>query len=338
MSKEIFQEMAMTAACMAQQIYEELESTGFTELKRTEVITKWAMEFVDKYKYVQWEKLKEDQKYVAEDIPETYEDWDEIVRWYGLKRLKEEYPVLFNGYPLKAKVKLPAFTVPTDSQWDCFEIQPIKEFEGVCEVCDPEEAEFWSVYVHLVRGGVDCIADVPGEKHAYELVAMLESVVRNKKPSVDVDYGYLEIFFEVNDAIFNAYHKDDCAVITDMINDEGRYELINYAKSLTDEFEKYWDQVHDLKDNEFWDEIESWMQNKLYPEKKVFKGHKRAVIDINCCDDCPESFGDNQCAISNIPDSNHHGRKIDVDMKSEIPIWCPLDSPEEFEKNRNNEN
>lgn len=37
------------------------------------------------------------------------------------------------------------------------------------EQCEPEEAEFWSVYVHYEKGGLDCIADCATEKDANDL-------------------------------------------------------------------------------------------------------------------------------------------------------------------------
>lgn len=44
-----------------------------------------------------------------------------------------------------------------------------------CEVCTPEEADFWSVYGHLKEGGVDCLEDFPTQEEAETFAARLRS-------------------------------------------------------------------------------------------------------------------------------------------------------------------
>jgi hypothetical protein len=56
--------------------------------------------------------------------------------------------------------------------FDGLEIHPVKEYpvhvhtqdsnagrQTFCEPCEPHEADFWSVYGHLVTGGIECFAD-----------------------------------------------------------------------------------------------------------------------------------------------------------------------------------
>lgn len=51
------------------------------------------------------------------------------------------------------------------SQYNAIEVNPVIEFDGICEVTDkPAEASIWSVYLHLTNGGVECIADFPGDR------------------------------------------------------------------------------------------------------------------------------------------------------------------------------
>jgi len=74
--------------------------------------------------------------------------------------------------------------------FDGFELHPCKVINGVdsilaeheyIEQCEPNEAEFWSVYVHLVGAGLDCIADCENEQQAKNLIAFLEGLIRNFK-------------------------------------------------------------------------------------------------------------------------------------------------------------
>lgn len=69
--------------------------------------------------------------------------------------------------------------------FDGFEVHPCKVYEEAeatlnkkqfVEQCKPAEAEFWSVYVHLVGAGLDCIADCKTEKEANELVEFLTAL------------------------------------------------------------------------------------------------------------------------------------------------------------------
>jgi hypothetical protein len=52
-----------------------------------------------------------------------------------------------------------------ESKWDEIEINPIVEDEnGYCDVVNEGEELFWSVYLHQLNGGVNCIADLPQKK------------------------------------------------------------------------------------------------------------------------------------------------------------------------------
>lgn len=74
--------------------------------------------------------------------------------------------------------------------FDAFEVHPCKvvyedksldpKIQAV-EQCEPEEAEFWSVYIHLVGGGLDCIADCETEEQANQLVEFLTALATNYK-------------------------------------------------------------------------------------------------------------------------------------------------------------
>lgn len=58
-------------------------------------------------------------------------------------------------------------------QYDGLEIHPVRNIESdpatgniFCEPCEPEEAHLWSVYGHLIEGGVQCFEDFATEAEA----------------------------------------------------------------------------------------------------------------------------------------------------------------------------
>ena len=67
------------------------------------------------------------------------------------------------------------------NDYDGLEVSPVKVYPMAdgdsifCEVCEPDEAHFWSVYGHLVAGGVECFEDFTTEAeamaHAEKLLA-----------------------------------------------------------------------------------------------------------------------------------------------------------------------
>jgi hypothetical protein len=67
------------------------------------------------------------------------------------------------------------------------EVQPVRVVDtierngipvGCYEVCEPNEAELWSVYVHLVEGGVSCIADFATQSEAEQFFTFLHSFLK----------------------------------------------------------------------------------------------------------------------------------------------------------------
>ena len=62
------------------------------------------------------------------------------------------------------------------STWDDIEIQPVFcNDNGNCEVCDEGQESFWSVYLHQVGGGVQCVADLPTQELAEKLASLLKN-------------------------------------------------------------------------------------------------------------------------------------------------------------------
>lgn len=61
--------------------------------------------------------------------------------------------------------------------YDAFEYHPCHtHFLGekeIVEQCMSEEADFWSVYIHLKQGGLSCIADLCTEQDCVDFISLL---------------------------------------------------------------------------------------------------------------------------------------------------------------------
>ncbi len=82
------------------------------------------------------------------------------------------------------------------TSWDDIEVQPVKNLGDACEVCDEHEADFWSVYLHQVQGGVQCIADLPSK----ELAEAFSTLLNNGSKSREQSKEYL-ITKEIEDEV-----------------------------------------------------------------------------------------------------------------------------------------
>lgn len=75
--------------------------------------------------------------------------------------------------------------VKVDKPFDGFEIHPCKEYKApsgarfIEQIDEGEQADMWSVYVHLKEGGLSCIADLDTEQQALDFVEMIETLLNN---------------------------------------------------------------------------------------------------------------------------------------------------------------
>jgi hypothetical protein len=100
----------------------------------------------------------------------------------------------FTKENLRLRKKLDFTPEAADLAWDNIEIEPINEDERHgCSRTDDENPDFYSVYLHQVRGGVQCVADVPTEEHANALRDLIAKAVRNFK-----DNGYMKLYDNKN--------------------------------------------------------------------------------------------------------------------------------------------
>lgn len=68
-----------------------------------------------------------------------------------------------------------------DELWDEAEYHPVREIEPlVFEQCREGREDFWSVYVHLITGGLMCVADVETKEQAASLASLLEICSDNR--------------------------------------------------------------------------------------------------------------------------------------------------------------
>jgi hypothetical protein len=75
-------------------------------------------------------------------------------------------------------LKLPRFYPVLDKQrWTDVEVSPMTEYEpGCAEECEHGDTPcYWSVFVRLEYGGRDCVADMPTERQAQDLAAVILS-------------------------------------------------------------------------------------------------------------------------------------------------------------------
>ncbi len=66
------------------------------------------------------------------------------------------------------------YQTDVDFLWDDVEVHPIWEDDnGFCEVVEEKYAMFWSVYLHRIEGGVECVADVSTKEEAINLSKLI---------------------------------------------------------------------------------------------------------------------------------------------------------------------
>jgi hypothetical protein len=72
--------------------------------------------------------------------------------------------------------------------WDAIEIDAVFEDEdGNCEVVTDSGSpiSYYSVYLHQVKGGVQCVADLSTMRHAQDLAELLEEAVKSNEFNPD---------------------------------------------------------------------------------------------------------------------------------------------------------
>jgi len=109
-----------------------------------------------------------EKKYANVDWQETTLDWWTEVETFTKQQLK-----------LVNKIKF--VPSPATNAWDAVEIAGIVDDGTEANRVEDENdnPDYWSVYLHQVAGGVDCVADVPTEEQAKDLKLLLVNAVRS---------------------------------------------------------------------------------------------------------------------------------------------------------------
>ncbi len=78
-----------------------------------------------------------------------------------------------------------AIIIPPRDQFDYIEIHPVTSYDNgkvACfEICKPEKAENWSVYLRQSGGGIFCIADCRDQHSAKSFADLLKIIIENWK-------------------------------------------------------------------------------------------------------------------------------------------------------------
>jgi hypothetical protein len=62
----------------------------------------------------------------------------------------------------------------------CCIVEVKDDGEMIIEQCEESQADFWSVYLHMEQGGIECIADCDTKEAAVALTVLLETVMLSK--------------------------------------------------------------------------------------------------------------------------------------------------------------
>lgn len=64
-----------------------------------------------------------------------------------------------------------------NDNWDGdIEVIPVYDNGDFVEPCEPENADYWGVYLHQKTGGVQCVADLPNKELAEAFAAVIKAI------------------------------------------------------------------------------------------------------------------------------------------------------------------
>lgn len=126
---------------------------------------------------------------------------------------------------------------PVKTEYDCYEVHPVRDIAKLedgydpengtmCDVCEPEDAEFWSVYGHVIGEGLVCLADCDTQELAKEVESMLT-----------VELNLLNGWV-LTDPSCNQYRKE---IVKNQIYEFKEERLTNPISGATDEYKNILD-------------------------------------------------------------------------------------------------
>lgn len=91
-----------------------------------------------------------------------------------------------------------------------YEVHPCKQYLGFVQICEEDEADFWTVYGRLSIGGVDAIGDFLTRENAENVVRRIEGQKERIKKLIFDTFDNEELHLEAaentkafGDKIFN---------------------------------------------------------------------------------------------------------------------------------------
>ena len=102
----------------------------------------------------------------------------------NIHAIVSKYVEDFGGYEYKPKVDNKVchfYPLKDKDKWTSIEVQPVKETKTDCMICEPSQAQFWSVYVRLNDGTALCVADIPNESTAKSFQELLLTMIKTYK-------------------------------------------------------------------------------------------------------------------------------------------------------------
>jgi hypothetical protein len=91
-------------------------------------------------------------------------------------KLSDSYKALKNSGSSYGLEDMEPFLLNRDF-YDAAEVQPVAMIDAQCvEVVDEDSAQFWSVYLHLEKGGLECVGDFVTKDEAEIAAYMLEQM------------------------------------------------------------------------------------------------------------------------------------------------------------------
>ncbi len=88
------------------------------------------------------------------------------------------------GNDIKLPPKLDFTPKAAKDKWDNVEVHPVVYLpEHDCfDQCDEDDPNLycWSVYLHQIKGGIQCIADLPTKELAEQLAKLIKYAAKSK--------------------------------------------------------------------------------------------------------------------------------------------------------------
>ena len=98
---------------------------------------------------------------------------------------------------------------PEDRYFDGYEIHPVRESANYMTQCEPEEADYWTLYGHYNTGGLEAIGDFKSEESAQEILQAIEfREKRTKTYLVDLQDSEEQLWQAIEDihGLINRLH------------------------------------------------------------------------------------------------------------------------------------